>query len=252
MNKRLLILVIILLILLIILITMGIFSFLNKNKQQGGGNVPGGFIGIPMGQSKGILGGVVTIVFEDVKEDSRCPSDVNCVWSGMAIIEVALSSANNKVVDGHAQPIPVYELSIPGGNPKYYHENCTSEGKNCSNITEIPGTDFALVFAKLDLYPVSKKEIKKSSYTAYFFLKQLKSEWETITLPVEARGDEVNPGPITAECQSRMNEYMKSKEFKDKGFSICKLLESKVGTTDKECPNGFSAQGCSICKIMCR
>jgi hypothetical protein len=86
----------------------------------------------------------------------------------------------------------------------------------------------------------------------FSFFNKNKPEWKTITLPIEARPDEVDPGPIATECQSRMNEYMRSEEFKNKGFSVCKLLESKVGTTDKECPNGFSPQGCSICKIMCR
>ena len=72
-----------------------------------------------------------------------------------------------------------------------------------------------------------------------------------ITLPIGARGDFVDPGPIENECQGRMEKYIKSSEFDSKGFSKCTLIESKVGYSEEECPNGFSPQGCSICKLTC-
>ena len=79
---------------------------------------------------------------------------------------------------------------------------------------------------------------------------------ETITLPIIARGDEIDPGPIEKECQRRMKNYMQRAEFEYHGFSECELIESKVGWKEthnaNECPNGFSPQGCSICKIKCK
>lgn len=74
---------------------------------------------------------------------------------------------------------------------------------------------------------------------------------EIITLPITPRGDFVDPGPIEDECQRRMEQYSQSSEFTNKGFSRCELIESKVGFNEKECPNGFSPQGCSICKLKC-
>jgi len=80
------------------------------------------------------------------------------------------------------------------------------------------------------------------------------SSWKNITLPVRARGDYVPPGPIEKECQRRMEAYMKSDEFKAKGFSKCELVESEVGITAEKCPGlgGVPMAGCSICKIRCK
>ncbi len=49
-----------------------------------------------------------------------------------------------------------------------------------------------------------------------------------------------------------MENYVKGIEFKNKGFSECKLVESKVGFGEEECPSGFSPQGCAICKLECK
>ena len=80
----------------------------------------------------------------------------------------------------------------------------------------------------------------------------LQQQSTIITLFITARGDYVDPGPIEAECQGRMEQYSQSSEFKNKGFSECNLIESKVGSSVVECPNGLSPQGCSICKLECK
>ena len=30
------------------------------------------------------------VIFQEVSEDSRCPSDVTCIWAGQAVVAVAL------------------------------------------------------------------------------------------------------------------------------------------------------------------
>jgi hypothetical protein len=77
------------------------------------------------------------------------------------------------------------------------------------------------------------------------------SSTSDILLFTGARGDFVDPGPIEDECQRKMEQYVQSTEFKNRGFSGCELIESKVGFSEKECPNGSSPQGCSICKLKC-
>lgn len=74
------------------------------------------------------------------------------------------------------------------------------------------------------------------------------------------RGDEEEPGPIEEECQKMLEGYIKGSigafEFRNKGFSDCRLIESRVGWKEtgdeKECPQGFSPQGCYICKLECK
>jgi hypothetical protein len=45
---------------------------------------------IKQGQQKVSKTGRITIKFIELTEDSRCPTDVNCVWAGIARIKVQL------------------------------------------------------------------------------------------------------------------------------------------------------------------
>lgn len=47
---------------------------------------------LAVGQEAQIRGTPVTVRFISVSQDSRCPSDVQCVWAGDAQIRLALSS----------------------------------------------------------------------------------------------------------------------------------------------------------------
>jgi hypothetical protein len=44
---------------------------------------------LDFGASTAAGNGVLTLTFADVVEDSRCPADVSCAWSGMVIVELA-------------------------------------------------------------------------------------------------------------------------------------------------------------------
>ena len=37
----------------------------------------------------------ITVTFEDVVEDSRCPTGTNCIWAGDAVIRIGIRSAAN-------------------------------------------------------------------------------------------------------------------------------------------------------------
>ena len=60
--------------------------------------------------------GGVEIGFMQVKEDSRCPSDVQCVWAGNAAVELSLASggapAVTRVVNSTLDPKTVEEYGM--------------------------------------------------------------------------------------------------------------------------------------------
>jgi len=62
---------------------------------------PGVEFSLSVGQTAVLNGGGPRITFRQVSEDSRCPTDVTCVWAGDAKIEITISrngSDDTKVV----------------------------------------------------------------------------------------------------------------------------------------------------------
>jgi hypothetical protein len=52
---------------------------------------PGVAFSLPVGKTASINGNGTKITFRQVKADSRCPTDVQCVWEGDAQIEVTVT-----------------------------------------------------------------------------------------------------------------------------------------------------------------
>jgi hypothetical protein len=52
---------------------------------------PGVAFSLPVGKTAAINGSGTRLTFHQVREDSRCPTDVVCVWAGDARIEVTVS-----------------------------------------------------------------------------------------------------------------------------------------------------------------
>jgi hypothetical protein len=52
---------------------------------------PGVAFELPFGKTAALNGNATRITFKQVKEDSRCPTDVTCVWAGDARIELTIS-----------------------------------------------------------------------------------------------------------------------------------------------------------------
>jgi hypothetical protein len=48
---------------------------------------------LALGESVMVEGSGVTLTFEDVPSDSRCPTDVVCVWAGNAQVRVVVAGA---------------------------------------------------------------------------------------------------------------------------------------------------------------
>src|SRR6478609_2841381 len=52
---------------------------------------PGQAFALPLGKTAAVKGSDVRLTFKDVRTDSRCPVDVQCVWAGEAKIGLVIS-----------------------------------------------------------------------------------------------------------------------------------------------------------------
>ena len=52
---------------------------------------PGVSFALPIGQTAAVKGTDTRLTFSEVREDSRCPTDVTCIWAGDAKIRVVVS-----------------------------------------------------------------------------------------------------------------------------------------------------------------
>jgi len=68
---------------------------------------PGVAFSLPLGQTATLRGSSARITFAQVREDSRCPVDVTCVWAGDAKIELTVST------NGSGNDVRVLSLTPP-------------------------------------------------------------------------------------------------------------------------------------------
>jgi hypothetical protein len=87
------------------------------------------------------------LTFTFVSNDSRCPSDVTCVWQGEAVV---LFSVNGKDIVGYQA-----ETRIPGLTPTPYYDN-----------QPIELGDLKLRLLRLNPYPVEAHHPETKEYRA--------------------------------------------------------------------------------------
>ena len=99
-----------------------------------------------VGRSATVTGEGLTVSFEAVPSDSRCPTGVQCVWAGNAVVQVVLSK------DGKAFGA---ELN--------------------TNLDPRTGTylDYQIELVALNPYPTSKGPIGQSQYRATFVVRKV-------------------------------------------------------------------------------
>jgi len=103
---------------------------------------------IKRGQQKKAADSGITLKFVSVLEDSRCPTDVNCIWEGNAKIEVIISDKN-------------------GGSKKSVM-NTTSGGPLGDQHN-----GWAIYLTSLTPLPKGTKATKQKSYVATFNITRL-------------------------------------------------------------------------------
>ena len=84
----------------------------------------------------------LTITFQEVSSDSRCPKDVNCIQAGEAVVVLALTSEDGKTT--------LLELAVPPGG--------------ASPARDVNG--FRIAVVELDPQTESTKSIDPASYVA--------------------------------------------------------------------------------------
>jgi hypothetical protein len=72
-----------------------------------------------------IDGGALTLAFDKVAEDSRCPTGVQCVWAGNGAVVLTVAAAGvanssvtlNTTLTPHAATVGPYQISLVGLKP---------------------------------------------------------------------------------------------------------------------------------------
>jgi len=101
---------------------------------------------VQINKEKRTAKGKVSIRFTDLVEDSRCPTDTNCVWAGNAKIKIRVSGY------GRSQ-----ELTLDTNGP---HQGATAEGYSIKLVSLTPA-------------PRSNVRINRNGYVATFELAKL-------------------------------------------------------------------------------
>lgn len=127
--------------LLVIIILFSTFS-LGQNSS-----VEAPKIAVKLPEGKTIILKGVSIKFLEVVEDSRCPTGVNCIWAGRAIVKVEVTHNNEKE-----------EKTLTFGATR------PNEVKNTNLFSS---AEFAINGLKLEPYPTSESTGKDTGYVLF-------------------------------------------------------------------------------------
>lgn len=97
---------------------------------------------VQIGHEKRVANGGIRLKFVDMVEDSRCPSDTQCIWAGNAKITVSLSNG--------------------GRRPKIFEINTGVKPQT------IVFAGYEIKITKLTPHPASNIRIRKDGYVATF------------------------------------------------------------------------------------
>lgn len=100
------------------------------------------FIDLPIGRTGD--NGEITVTFDAVTEDSRCPSDVTCVWAGNAGIRLTLTGGDdtdvvivNSTLVPHTASFAGYTLRFVDLTPYPASEQPTDEDDYVARIAVV-------------------------------------------------------------------------------------------------------------------
>ena len=94
------------------------------------------------GQTVAVNGAKLSLTFEKVSEDSRCPTDVTCIWEGDAVVVLRIKLEAEEVTR---------EVHTQGGEPR---------------LRKAPVGDYVVTLVRLDPEPRSTSPIEPSAYRA--------------------------------------------------------------------------------------
>jgi hypothetical protein len=94
------------------------------------------------GQTASVNGADVRLTFERVSEDSRCPTDVTCIWEGDAVVILKVKAKSEETTR---------EVHTQGGEPR---------------SRKAPAGDYVVTLVRLDPAPRSTAAIDAKDYRA--------------------------------------------------------------------------------------
>ena len=94
------------------------------------------------GQTAEVAGTPLQLTFQSVRDDSRCPADVTCIWEGDATVV----------------------LKVKDGTDETTQELHTNEGGNRSR--KVPAGDYTISLVRLDPATDSTRPIEAAAYRA--------------------------------------------------------------------------------------
>jgi len=98
------------------------------------------------GQTAVVNDAKISLTFESVSEDSRCPSDVQCIWEGDAVVVLKVKTTADEVTR---------EVHTQGGETR---------------ARKAPAGDHIVTLVRLDPTPRSGSPIEASAYRATLML----------------------------------------------------------------------------------
>jgi len=99
------------------------------------------------GQQKSLFGGKLKVKFVEVTDDSRCPTGVDCIWAGNAVVKV--------IITGYRAGSKTVQLN----------SNAGQKGDQLEG--------YAINLEGVTPYPKAGKPIGKTSYRASFSVRRL-------------------------------------------------------------------------------
>lgn len=144
-------------ILMVVIVVIGGLSFnpvaKSNGKQNNSANIISANLNNPfklnINQTAIIGPENLRITFLNVTEDSRCPSDVQCVWEGQAKVQINVLQDNKDIM--------TFNLTKRAGHDE-------------SSVLNIDG--YSITLEKIDPYPVSTKKIENSDYSIVLKVKK--------------------------------------------------------------------------------
>jgi hypothetical protein len=124
----------------------------SADPDPGTGPWPEDSVVLDFGRRTPVAGTDLALTLIGVSEDSRCPSDVVCIWAGRAVV-VLLAE-----LDGHG--LWELRLSTDGGST----DGGTPEGD--ADVTPETAGGYTVELLQLEPYPVSPGQIPKGEYAA--------------------------------------------------------------------------------------
>jgi hypothetical protein len=143
--------------------------------------------------------------FVNVTEDSRCPSDVQCIWAGQVSILVEYSRSST------GEELGSFELTLG------------SSSTNASAAIE----GYVMKLARVDPYPVSTMQIQLSEYVSTLFIHKGESVSESILASGPVALDDSGETLESLQVGKQVNVSVALHNYNDDDRQLVAIMEAR-------------------------